>query len=157
MNALDFSLVDQDGKIHRLADYRGRWVVLYAYPRDDTPGCTKETCGFRDEMDEFTKRGVVVLGISKDSVVSHAKFSQKYHLPFTLLADPEHKLLETLGAWGRKTFMGRSFMGTLRRTYIINPKGEIVKEYPNVTPETHAEEVLADLDRLMQVLTKEKG
>ncbi len=141
---------DQNGKKHTLAQYRGRWVVLYAYPKDDTPGCTKEACGFRDTMGEFAKRGVVVLGISKDSVASHKKFTEKYHLPFTLLADPNHTLLEALGAWGKKTFMGRSFMGSLRRTYIVSPHGEIVKAYPNVTPATHAAEVLVDLDVLMK-------
>lgn len=127
--------------MRRLADYRGKWVVVYAYPRDDTPGCTKEACGFRDATSEFAKRGVVVIGVSKDSVASHKKFSQKYHLPFTLLSDPEHKLLEALGAWGKKT---------LRRTFIFNPKGEIVKTYPNVTSVTHASQVLVDLDRLMR-------
>ncbi len=150
MKAPAFALQDQNGKKHTLAQYRGRWVVLYAYPKDDTPGCTKEACGFRDTMGEFAKRGIVVLGISKDSVASHKKFTEKYHLPFTLLADPNHTLLEALGAWGKKTFMGRSFIGTLRRTYIVSPHGEIVKAYPNVTPATHAAEVLADLDVLMK-------
>lgn len=146
-----FSLADQDGKIRRLEDYRGQWVVLYAYPRDDTPGCTNEACGFRDAMGEFTKRGAVVLGISKDSVTSHAKFVQKYHLPYPLLSDPEHTVLEALGAWGKKAFMGRSFMGTMRRTYILNPFGTIVKEYPHVTPAAHARTVLDDLDRLIAI------
>ncbi|MBI4066449.1 peroxiredoxin [Candidatus Gottesmanbacteria bacterium] len=150
MHAPDFSLQDQGGKTHRLADYRGRWLVLYSYPKDDTPGCTKEACGFRDAMGAFTKLGIVVLGISKDSVALHKRFAQKYNLPFSLLSDPEHKALEALGAWGKKAFMGRTFMGTLRRTYIINPKGEIVKEYPNVTPATHAAEVLTDFDLLMR-------
>lgn len=150
MNILDIVLIDQDGKKQSLADYRGKWVVVYAYPRDDTPGCTKEACGFRDAIAEFAKRGVVVIGVSKDSVASHKKFVQKYHLQFTLLSDPDHRLLEALGAWGKKTFMGRSFEGTLRRTFIFNPTGKIVKTYPNVTPATHASQVLVDLDRLMR-------
>lgn len=150
MNILDFALTDQDGKKQSLGDYRGRWVVLYAYPRDDTPGCTTEACGFCDASAAFAKRGVVVLGVSKDGVASHKNFAEKYHLPFPLLSDPEHTLLEVLGAWGKKTFMGRSFMGTLRRTYIVSPEGKIVKDYPTVAPATHAAQVLADLDRLMR-------
>lgn len=136
--------------MHRFVDYRGKWVVVYAYPKDDTPGCTKEACGFREAMGEFATRGVVVLGVSKDSVASHKKFAKKYRLPFTLLSDPDHRVLASLGAWGKKTFMGRSFEGTLRRTYIINPEGRIVKEYPNVILATHAADVLADLGDLMQ-------
>lgn len=134
-----FALLDQDGNQHKLSDYQGRWLVVYFYPKDDTPGCTKEACGFRDNKAEFDKREVVVVGISKDSVSSHRRFKNKYTLPFTLLSNPNHQAIERYGAWKEKT---------LRQTYLINPKGEIVKEYKGVNPQNHAEEILEDLDRL---------
>lgn len=148
MQAPDFKLPDQEGKLHSLSDYKREWLVLYFYPRDFTPGCTKEACSFRDSSREFTGKGVNIVGISKDSVASHKKFAEKYHLNFPLLADPEHKTIETYGAWGKKKFMGREFFGTLRNTFLINPKGEIVKEYKNVNPIIHSSEILEDLDRL---------
>ena len=148
MNTPTFSLPDQDGNIHTLSQYKGKWLVLYFYPKDDTPGCTKEACGFRDRGVEYTKRGIVVLGISKDSVESHKKFADKYHLTFPLLADVDHKVIEAYGAWGVKKFMGREFTGVLRNTYLINPKGEIVKSYIGVNPLIHSSEILQDLDNL---------
>jgi len=143
-----FSLPDQDGIVRTNQDYEGKWVVLYLYPKDDTPGCTTEACGFRDQFLEFAHRGITVIGVSKDSVKSHKKFAEKFDLQFTLLADTELILIKALGGWGLKKFMGREFEGTLRNTYIINPKGEIVAEYPGVTPAGHAEQLLHDLTRL---------
>lgn len=136
MKATDFSLPDQDGKIHCLEDYKGKWLVVYFYPKDDTPGCTKEACEFRDAISEFRKRGIEIVGISKDTVESHKKFSEKFHLTFPLLADPQRKTIESYGAWGK---------GTLRNTYLVNPKGEIVKTYEKVSPLTHAGQVLRDV------------
>lgn len=149
MKAPEFSLPDQDNKLHSLSDYLGEWLIVYFYPKDDTPGCTKEACNFRDSRHEFTKRGVEIVGISKDSVASHKKFVEKYTLDFPLLSDPEHKIIEAYGAWGKKKFMGREFAGIIRNTVLINPKGEIEKEYKNVNPLSHAEELIADLDALL--------
>lgn len=142
--APDFSLPDQDGKMYSLADYAGKWLVLYFYPKDDTPGCTKEACNFRDGRDEISQLAEVV-GISKDSIASHKKFADKYNLNFTLLADPEHKVIEAYGSWQPKKFMGREYLGTSRDTFIINPEGQIVKEYHGVDPKTHAEQIITDL------------
>lgn len=128
-----------------LADLKGKHVILYFYPKDDTPGCTKEACAFRDHFAEFKKRGAVVLGVSTDSVKSHDKFVQKFKLPFTLLADEDHKIVEAYGVWGPKTFMGRKYLGTHRVTFLIAPDGRIQKIWPTVKPEEHAEEVLAAL------------
>ncbi len=147
--APDFSLPDQNGAIHGLRDYRGRWVVLYFYPKDDTPGCTTEACSFRDARDAIANLGnAVVLGISKDTVKSHAKFVEKHELNFTLLSDPEHKVIEAYGSWGPKQFMGREFMGTLRNTYIINPEGKIAKTYEGVDPKKHVAQIVKDLQAL---------
>jgi len=143
-----FSLPDQDGATHNLSDYKGKWVIVYFYPKDDTPGCIKEACGFRDLGKEFADRGVVVLGISKDSVASHKKFAQKYNLTFPILSDPQRKAIESFGAWGMKKFMGREFMGTLRNTYLINPAGEIVKTYERVNPLLHPKDILAETEGL---------
>ncbi len=143
--AHDFTLLDQNGQPHSLHDYLGKWVVLYFYPKDDTPGCTTEACNFRDSFRELQKLGVVVLGVSKDSVASHGKFAAKYQLNFPLLSDPDHKVIEEYQAWGEKKFMGKLFLGILRTTYLINPKGEIAKVYPHVNPTLHAAEILADL------------
>lgn len=148
MKAPDFSLLDQDGKVHSLSDYRGKWLILYFYPKDFTPGCTNEACNFRDASAEFTNRGVNIVGISKDSVASHKKFAEKYHLKFSLLSDPEHSVIESYGAWGPKKFMGREFFGTIRNTVLINPKGKIVKEYKKVNPIVHSSEILEDLKHL---------
>lgn len=144
--APDFELPDETGTHRRLSDYRGKPVVLYFYPKDDTPGCTKEACSFRDDYSEYEKAGVVILGISPDSPKSHAKFKEKYNLPFTLLADEDHQVCELYGAWGRKKFMGREYDGVLRTTYLIGPDGTILKVFPDVKPEGHSQEVLAALE-----------
>lgn len=144
--APDFELPDETGTPRRLSDYRGKSVVLYFYPKDDTPGCTKEACSFRDDYSEYEKAGVVILGISPDSPKSHAKFKEKYNLPFTLLADEEHRVCELYGAWGRKKFMGREYDGVLRTTYLISPDGTILRVFPDVKPEGHSQEVLAALE-----------
>ena len=146
--APDFNLPDQDGQAHKLSDNRGRWVVLYFYPRDDTPGCTTEACSFRDQYDWLQQQGITLLGVSKDSVASHRKFADKYNLHFPLLSDPEHKVIEAYGAWGRKKMMGREFDGTIRQTFIIDPSGQIVKTYPKVTPKDHAVQIRNDIQAL---------
>lgn len=143
--APNFSLTDQDGKTHTLKDYRGKWVLVYFYPKDDTPGCTKQACDLRDSFPEFKKLDAVVFGISTDTEKSHKKFEDKYELPFTLLADVEKKIVNAYGVWAPKKFMGREFLGTLRTSFLINPEGNIAKVYEKVKPEIHAEEVLADL------------
>lgn len=148
MKAIDFSLPDQNGKIHKLSDYSGKWVVLYFYPKDDTPGCTKEACGFRDNINELKKLKVVVLGISADSIDSHKKFSQKYNLNFSILSDESKEIIKKYNAWGRKKFMGKEFEGILRITYLINPQGKIVKKYENVKPEQHAKQIITDIRAL---------
>ena len=140
-----FSLLDQDGKTHALSDYLGRYVLIYFYPKDDTPGCTKEACAIRDAMPEFKNTDLAVLGVSPDSVASHKKFAEKYGLPFTLLADEGHAVADTYGVWGRKKFMGREYDGILRTSFLIAPDGTLAKVYENVKPEAHAAEVLADL------------
>lgn len=141
----DFSLQDQNGKLHKLSDYKGKWVVLYFYPKDDTPGCTKEACGFRNIIEEFKKKNVVVFGVSKDSVESHKKFSDKYNLNFSILSDPDKKVIQQFGAWGEKKFLGKTFMGTLRNTYLIDPQGNIVKKFEKVNPLTHPQDLLKEI------------
>ena len=132
------------GKVS-LADLKGKSVILYFYPRDDTPGCTKEACAFRDHFADFKKKGAVVLGVSTDPVKVHDKFVEKFKLPFTLLADEDRKIVEAYGVWGQKSFMGRKYLGTHRVTFLIGPDGKIKKIWPKVKPEEHAEEVLAAL------------
>lgn len=132
------------GKVS-LADYKGKNVILYFYPKDDTPGCTKEACAFRDSFGDFKKKGAVVLGVSPDSVKSHDKFVEKFKLPFTLLADEDKKIVEAYGVWGQKSFMGRKYMGVYRVTFLIGPDGRIKKIWPAVKPDEHADEVLAAL------------
>lgn len=129
-----------------LAELKGRHVVLYFYPRDDTPGCTKEACAFRDHFAGFKTKGAVVLGVSVDPAKSHDKFVKKYKLPFTLLADEDRKIVAAYGVWGQKQFMGRKYMGTNRVTFLIGPDGRIKKIWPKVKPEEHAEEVLAAIE-----------
>lgn len=148
MKAPDFSLQDQFDATHSLKDYAGKWVVLYFYPKDDTPGCTTEACSFRDEFKEIEKAGAAVLGVSKDSVKSHAKFAEKYNLNFPLLADVDMTVMKAYGAFGLKKFMGREYQGTIRKTFLIDPKGQIVKEYPKVTPKDHAVAIIKDLEEL---------
>jgi peroxiredoxin Q/BCP len=133
------------GKIS-LADYLGQNVILYFYPKDDTPGCTKEACAFRDNFAKFKKKGAVILGVSPDAVKSHDKFVEKFKLPFTLLADVEKKIVNDYGVWGEKSFMGRKYMGVYRVTFLIGPDGRIKKIWPAVKPEEHAEEVLGALN-----------
>jgi len=145
--APDFALPDQEGKFHRLSDYRGRWVVLYFYPKDDTPGCTKEACGFRDRMGDLQALGAVVLGVSADDVESHKRFAEKYGLNFPLLADPERQAILAYGAWGKKNLYGKVYEGVLRQTFLIDPEGKIVKVWRKVSPEGHAEEVAEALRR----------
>jgi len=132
------------GKI-ALSDFRGKKVILYFYPRDDTPGCTKEACAFRDEFAAFKKKGAVVLGVSVDPVKAHDKFAAKFKLPFTLVSDADHKIVEAYGVWGEKRFMGRKYMGTHRVTFLVGPDGRIKKIWPQVKPEEHAQEVLGAL------------
>ena len=145
MLAKDFTLSDQDGKMHTLADYRGKWVVLYFYPRDDTPGCTKEACGFRDSIKELQKLGVVILGVSKDTVASHKKFAEKFQLNFSILSDESKEIITAYGAWGKKKFLGKEYFGILRMTYLISPDGEVAKIYEKVNPLTHAEEIIENI------------
>ena len=144
------SLHDQKGVLHTLAQHAGQWVLVYFYPKDDTPGCTTEPCALRDAMPNFKKLHAVVLGISVDSVKSHEKFAAKFDLPFTLLSDDEKKVVTAYGVWGKKKFMGREYMGTMRWSFLINPEGEIAKIYDNVKPEMHADEVLADMESLQK-------
>lgn len=140
--APDFSAETDSGAVVSLRELKGKAVVLYFYPKDDTPGCTKEACAFRDAYAEFGQAGAVVLGVSPDSVKSHAKFSGKFNLPFPLLSDPEKKIVQEYGVWGEKSFMGRKYMGTFRVTFLIGPDGKIARIWPDVKPEKHAQEVL---------------
>jgi peroxiredoxin Q/BCP len=142
--APDFTLEASGGAV-TLSDYRRQTVVLYFYPKDDTPGCTTEACNFRDDYSEIIAAGAVVLGISPDSVRSHDKFKLKYELPFPLLSDPDHEVAELYGAWGEKKMYGRTYMGIIRSTYVIDDEGFIVKVFPKVRPKVHSEEVLAVL------------
>jgi peroxiredoxin Q/BCP len=145
-----FSLPDQSGKKHSLKDYLGKWVLIYFYPKDDTTGCTIEAKSVRDEYPRFGKLKAAVLGISIDPVKSHDKFAKKYKLPFTLLADEEKKVVAKYGVWGEKSMYGRTYMGTLRTSFLIDPKGKIVKVYEKVKPAEHVAEVLADLKALQK-------
>ncbi len=140
--APSFTLKDTNGKEVKLSDFKGKKVVLYFYPRDDTPGCTVEACEFRDAKAQFTKKGAVVLGVSKDDEVSHQKFVKKYDLNFTLLSDPDHKVIEKYGAWAEKSLYGKKFMGIVRSTFVIDEDGTILKAFPKVSPEGHAKEIL---------------
>jgi thioredoxin-dependent peroxiredoxin len=140
-----FTAATNGGGTVSLADFKGRPVVLYFYPKDDTPGCTKEACAFRDSYAAFKKKGAVVLGVSVDPVKAHDKFVAKYQLPFTLLADADQKIVAAYGVWGPKTFMGRKYLGVHRVTFLIGPDGRIKKIWPQVKPEAHAAEVLAAL------------
>ena len=143
--APEFTLESDAGEAVSLSGLRGKPVVLYFYPKDDTPGCTTQACAIRDEYDRFEQSGAVVLGVSPDSVARHVKFKEKYNLPFTLLADPEHVLAERYGVWGEKKYMGRSNMGVSRTTFVIGADGAVVKVFENVKPATHADDVLAAL------------
>ena len=140
-----FAAATSGGGMVSLEELKGKSVILYFYPKDDTSGCTKEACGFRDDYAEFRKKGAVILGVSTDSVKSHDKFVNKNKLPFTLLADEDKKIVEAYGVWGEKSFMGRKYQGTHRVTFLIGPDGRIKKIWPKVKPEEHAEEVLSHL------------
>ncbi len=140
--APDFELTSDSGERVRLSQFRGQPVVLYFYPRDDTPGCTTQACSIRDNYDDFEQRGAVVLGVSPDEESSHVKFKEKYGLPFTLLADPDHEVSEQYGVWGERKYMGRTYMGVERSTFLIDAEGRVAKIMRRVKPDTHAELVL---------------
>jgi peroxiredoxin Q/BCP len=143
--APDFELASDSGETVRLSELRGSPVVLYFYPKDDTPGCTAQACGIRDAYDRFRERGAVVLGVSPDSEDSHRRFKDKYRLPFTLLADPDHRVAEEYGVWVEKTRFGKRRMGIERSTFVIAPDGTVARELRRVDPQTHADDVLAAL------------
>jgi thioredoxin-dependent peroxiredoxin len=143
--APDFTLVSDSGETMTLSSLRGKPVVLYFYPKDDTPGCTAQACGIRDAWGDFERAGAVVLGVSPDDEQSHVKFKSKYDLPFTLLADTDHKTADEYGVWGEKTFAGKKYMGVFRSTFVIDEEGNVVKEMRDVKPDTHADDVLAVL------------
>jgi len=143
--APDFELTSDSGDTVRLSDLRGKPVVLYFYPKDDTPGCTTQACAIRDSYDDFGERGAIVLGVSPDSETSHVKFKQKYGLPFTLLADPDHRVADEYGTWVEKKNYGKTYMGIERSTFLIDSAGKVTKVMRRVKPDTHAEEVLAAL------------
>ena len=140
--APDFEARDAEGNAVRLSDLRGRKVVLYFYPKDDTPGCTKEACSFRDAHDVYGEKGIKVLGVSTDDERSHRKFAEKYSLPFTLIADTDHEVAELFGVYGEKQFMGRKYMGVARKTFLIGEDGRVVKVFDKVKVDEHADEVL---------------
>ncbi len=144
--APNFTLTDTDGNTVSLSDFKGKRVVLYFYPRDNTPGCTKEACGFRDAYAAYQERDIVVLGVSTDDAKSHGKFVKKFELPFTLLSDPDGAMATTYESYGLKKFMGKEYMGISRQTFVIGADGRIEKIYRKVKPESHAADVLADLD-----------
>ena len=145
MKAPDFALSDKDGNIVRLSDFAGKKVVLYFYPKDNTPGCTRQACAFAAAYDEFARKNAVVIGVSRDGAQSHAKFAEKYNLPFILLSDPDHAVTEAYGAWQEKKLYGKVSMGVVRSTFVIDEHGNIASVMPKVKPDTNAAEVLAQL------------
>lgn len=149
-----FTLLDQDAKSQSLKEYKGQWVLLYFYPKDDTPGCTTEACTIADIYKDFKRQGTVVLGVSKDTPKSHKKFAEKYSLPFTLLSDPTMEMMDTYGAKVEKSMYGKVVRGTNRITYIINPEGKIVKVYEQVDPASHALQLLVDIKKLKKEAKK---
>lgn len=146
IQAPDFTLMDETGTERKLSDYQGHPVILYFYPKDDTPGCTTEACKFRDDYSQYTNAGVTILGVSPDSPKSHARFKVKYGLPFTLLADADHKVCELYQVWGLKKAMGREYNGVFRTTFLLDKKGQIIHVFKNVKPAEHSAEVLAKLN-----------
>jgi thioredoxin-dependent peroxiredoxin len=151
--APDFTLPDETGVLRALSSYRGKPVVLYFYPKDDTPGCTTEACNFRDDYSQYNRAGVVILGVSPDTPKKHMKFKSKYDLPFTLLADEGHKVCELYEVWGLKKFMGREYEGVFRTTFLLDSEGKIVKAFENVKPADHSQEILAVLKSSQDVKT----
>ena len=146
--APDFNLLDEDGNSHTLSEYKGTPLILYFYPKDNTPGCTTEACNFRDDYSAYEKAKVTILGVSPDSVKSHKKFKEKYQLPFTLLSDPDHTVCEAYGVWAEKQMMGKKYMGILRTTFVINKDGVVEKVFEGVKPSEHSKEVLAAVKNL---------
>jgi peroxiredoxin Q/BCP len=144
--APEVALSDDSGTLHRLSDQRGRWTILYFYPRDDTPGCTVEACAFRDANDTIVERGADVWGVSPQGAASKRAFREKFGLPFTLLADEDHQVADAYGAWVEKQNYGKTYWGTARTTFLVDPDGRIARVWPKVRPEGHADEVLAALD-----------
>ncbi len=145
IKAPDFELPDETNQPRKLSDFKGKTVVLYFYPKDDTPGCTVEACSLRDDYSEYDKAGVVILGVSPDSPKSHAKFKSKYNLPFSLLADEKHQVCQLYGVWGRKKAMGREYDGVFRTTFLIDAEGKILKVFKDVKPQGHSKELLGSL------------
>ncbi len=145
--APDFEVLDDAGETIHLSDYLGKEVVLYFYPRADTPGCTKEACAFRDDYSAYSDRGVVILGVSPDTVKKQAKFKLKFQLPFTLLADDDHKISEAYGVWGPKKFMGKEYEGVHRMTFLIDPEGKIKQFFEKVKPAEHSKEILEAFEK----------
>ena len=143
--APDFTLPDQNGNMHSLSEYRGKKVILYFYPKDNTPGCTKQACGFAERFPQFTEKGAVILGISKDSVASHKKFEEKYGLPFTILSDPELVAIQAYDVWQEKKNYGKTYMGVVRTTYLIDENGKIVKAFDKVKAADNPEQMLGEL------------
>ena len=143
--APDFTLPDQNGNMHSLSEYRGKKVILYFYPKDNTPGCTKQACGFAERFPQFTEKGAVVLGISKDSVASHKKFEEKYGLPFTILSDPELVAIQAYDVWQEKKNYGKTYMGVVRTTYLIDEEGKIAKAFDKVKAADNPEQMLGEL------------
>lgn len=144
--APDFKQLDETGKERSLAEFKGKELILYFYPKDDTPGCTTEACNFRDDYSAYEKAGVIILGVSPDPPASHAKFKAKFHLPFTLLADEGHKVGDLYGTWGKKHMYGREYDGVLRTTFLIGKDGVIKKVFENVKPAGHSAEILAAIE-----------
>ena len=152
-----FTLADQTAKMHTLKEYAGQWVLIYFYPKDDTPGCTKEACAITEVYGDFKKLKVTVLGVSKDSPKSHKKFAEKFNLPFTLLSDESTEMIQKYGAWVEKSMYGKKYLGTDRISYLVNPEGKIAKVYPKVDPANHALELLADIKALQKEAKKVDG
>ena len=144
----NFSLPDENGKLHKLSDFKGKFVVLYFYPRDNTSGCTTEACKFRDDYGAYQEAGIEIIGVSPDSSDSHAKFKAKYQLPFTLLVDKTHEVCDAYGVWAKKKIMGYEYFGVQRTTFVINKEGLIVKVFEGVRPAEHSKEVLAEIAKL---------
>lgn len=147
MKAPNFTLLDQNNNLVSLSDFLGKKVVVYFYPKDDTPGCTRQACAFRDAYEGFKEKDVVVIGISKDDIESHVKFAEKYNLPFILLADPELQAIEAYGVWQEKTMFGKKSMGVARSTFVINEEGKVIKVFKKANPDTNASEILEFLNQ----------